>query len=267
MAKAPERAVWTTPELVARSRTAFDVTALEPLTLKGKASPVEAVSVGAVGSCPGWDVAQAAARRPAARDAGARCRAHPGEDGLRELRRARRTRRHRQVADHRGDLRPGRRPAGRGDGVRAVRVDDAVLRVQPAAALAPHRRPERRRRAQLDRAQRHDRGHLARPRAVGPATRRRARRRRAVDAGGRRAAAVVPPRAPERRRRGPADAPARHADARPLRGRALDGRGVLRSPAPPRQPRDLEAVARLRDAAARAPEASSPRKACRRFRP
>ena len=50
MAKAPERSVWTTPELVARSRTGFDVTPLEPLALKGKASPVEAVSVGAVGA-------------------------------------------------------------------------------------------------------------------------------------------------------------------------------------------------------------------------
>ena len=50
MAKAPERGVWTTPELVARSRTAFEVTRLEPLTLKGKAVPVEAVSVGALGA-------------------------------------------------------------------------------------------------------------------------------------------------------------------------------------------------------------------------
>jgi class 3 adenylate cyclase/tetratricopeptide (TPR) repeat protein len=50
MAKAPERSVWTTPELVARSRTAFEITPLEPLALKGKAAPVDAVSVGAVGA-------------------------------------------------------------------------------------------------------------------------------------------------------------------------------------------------------------------------
>jgi class 3 adenylate cyclase/tetratricopeptide (TPR) repeat protein len=50
MAKAPERAVWTTPDVVERSRTSFDVVQLEPLTLKGKAQPVDVVSVGAVGT-------------------------------------------------------------------------------------------------------------------------------------------------------------------------------------------------------------------------
>jgi class 3 adenylate cyclase/tetratricopeptide (TPR) repeat protein len=50
MAKAPERSVWTTPDVVDRSRTSFEVTPLEPLALKGRTQPVEAVSVGARGA-------------------------------------------------------------------------------------------------------------------------------------------------------------------------------------------------------------------------
>jgi class 3 adenylate cyclase/tetratricopeptide (TPR) repeat protein len=48
MARAPERAVWTTPDVVERSNTAFEVTQLEPLALKGKARPVAAVALGEV---------------------------------------------------------------------------------------------------------------------------------------------------------------------------------------------------------------------------
>ncbi|HZR94547.1 MAG TPA: tetratricopeptide repeat protein [Gaiellaceae bacterium] len=50
MAKAPERAIWTTPDVVQRSRTEFDVTPLEALALKGKRERTAAVAVGALGS-------------------------------------------------------------------------------------------------------------------------------------------------------------------------------------------------------------------------
>ena len=49
MAKAPARELWTTPDVLARSKTTFSVSKLEPLILKGRAEPVEAVSVGARG--------------------------------------------------------------------------------------------------------------------------------------------------------------------------------------------------------------------------
>lgn len=49
MAKAPARELWTTPDVLERSKTTFTVSKLEPLILKGKAEPVEAVSVGARG--------------------------------------------------------------------------------------------------------------------------------------------------------------------------------------------------------------------------
>jgi len=48
MAKADARSIWTTPELLARSRTLFATTPVGALALKGKAEPVEAVSVGEV---------------------------------------------------------------------------------------------------------------------------------------------------------------------------------------------------------------------------
>jgi class 3 adenylate cyclase/tetratricopeptide (TPR) repeat protein len=48
MAKADERAIWTTPDLLERSRTAFATEPVGALTLKGKAEPVEAVAVGEV---------------------------------------------------------------------------------------------------------------------------------------------------------------------------------------------------------------------------
>ena len=48
MAKAPPSELYTTPQLLERSSTRFEATALEPLRVKGKALPVEAVAVGAV---------------------------------------------------------------------------------------------------------------------------------------------------------------------------------------------------------------------------
>jgi class 3 adenylate cyclase/tetratricopeptide (TPR) repeat protein len=48
MAKADARSIWTTPDLLERSRTAFATEPVGALTLKGKAEPVEAVAVGAV---------------------------------------------------------------------------------------------------------------------------------------------------------------------------------------------------------------------------
>jgi class 3 adenylate cyclase/tetratricopeptide (TPR) repeat protein len=48
MAKAGAGAIWTTPDVVEHSKTTFTTTSLEPLALKGKAQPVEAVAVGAV---------------------------------------------------------------------------------------------------------------------------------------------------------------------------------------------------------------------------
>ena len=48
MAKADANAIWTTPDVVERSKTAFDTTPVGPLPLKGKAQPVKAVAVGAV---------------------------------------------------------------------------------------------------------------------------------------------------------------------------------------------------------------------------
>jgi len=48
MAKAPPGALYTTPAVLERSSTRFETTALEPFTVKGKALPVEAVSVGPV---------------------------------------------------------------------------------------------------------------------------------------------------------------------------------------------------------------------------
>ena len=97
MARAPERAIWTTRDVLERSNTTFETTALEPLSLKGKSRPVEAVALGAIG-------APACARSPScpSSTASASCPfskiAHPREDGIRKLRRARRARRHRQVS-------------------------------------------------------------------------------------------------------------------------------------------------------------------------
>ena len=48
MSKADARAIWTTPDLLERSRTAFATESVGALALKGKAEPVEAVAVGAV---------------------------------------------------------------------------------------------------------------------------------------------------------------------------------------------------------------------------
>jgi class 3 adenylate cyclase/tetratricopeptide (TPR) repeat protein len=48
MAKAPPGELYTTPQLLERSSTRFDATELEPLRVKGKALPVQAVAVGAV---------------------------------------------------------------------------------------------------------------------------------------------------------------------------------------------------------------------------
>jgi class 3 adenylate cyclase len=48
MAKAGAGEIWTTPDVVERSKTLFELTPLPPLALKGKAEPVEAVAVGAV---------------------------------------------------------------------------------------------------------------------------------------------------------------------------------------------------------------------------
>jgi class 3 adenylate cyclase/tetratricopeptide (TPR) repeat protein len=48
MAKAEPRSVWTTPEVLARSKTTFATTPVGALTLKGKSAPVEAVAVGPV---------------------------------------------------------------------------------------------------------------------------------------------------------------------------------------------------------------------------
>jgi class 3 adenylate cyclase/tetratricopeptide (TPR) repeat protein len=48
MAKAPPGEVYTTPAVLERSSTQFATTALEPFKVKGKALPVEAVSVGRV---------------------------------------------------------------------------------------------------------------------------------------------------------------------------------------------------------------------------
>ncbi len=50
MAKAPPRELWTTPDVVERSRTTFTVAGLEPLALKGKAQLVDAIAVGAAGA-------------------------------------------------------------------------------------------------------------------------------------------------------------------------------------------------------------------------
>jgi class 3 adenylate cyclase/tetratricopeptide (TPR) repeat protein len=48
MAKADARSIWTTPELLERSRTIFATQPVGALSLKGKAEPVEAVAVGEV---------------------------------------------------------------------------------------------------------------------------------------------------------------------------------------------------------------------------
>lgn len=48
MAKAGARSIWTTPELLRRSRTLFAAEPVGALTLKGKAEPVDAVAVGEV---------------------------------------------------------------------------------------------------------------------------------------------------------------------------------------------------------------------------
>ncbi len=47
MARADANAIWTTPDLIERSKTAFATTPVGSLPLKGKAEPVEAVAVGA----------------------------------------------------------------------------------------------------------------------------------------------------------------------------------------------------------------------------
>ncbi len=48
MAKADARSIWTTPDLLDRSRTAFATESVGALALKGKAEPVEAIAVGEV---------------------------------------------------------------------------------------------------------------------------------------------------------------------------------------------------------------------------
>jgi class 3 adenylate cyclase/tetratricopeptide (TPR) repeat protein len=48
MAKADARSIWTTPDLLERSRTVFATQPVGALVLKGKAEPVEAVAVGEV---------------------------------------------------------------------------------------------------------------------------------------------------------------------------------------------------------------------------
>src|SRR3954452_24019893 len=48
MAKADARSIWTTPDLLERSRTVFATQPVGALTLKGKAEPVDAVAVGEV---------------------------------------------------------------------------------------------------------------------------------------------------------------------------------------------------------------------------
>ena len=48
MAKAAPRSIWTTPDLLERSRTVFATQSVGALTLKGKAEPVDAVAVGEV---------------------------------------------------------------------------------------------------------------------------------------------------------------------------------------------------------------------------
>jgi class 3 adenylate cyclase/tetratricopeptide (TPR) repeat protein len=48
MAKAPPGEIYSTPEVIERSSTSFQTTALEPFAVKGKALPVQAVAVGNV---------------------------------------------------------------------------------------------------------------------------------------------------------------------------------------------------------------------------
>ena len=53
MAKADPRSIWTTPDLLERSRTVFATQPVGALTLKGKAQPVDAVAVGEVTGAKG----------------------------------------------------------------------------------------------------------------------------------------------------------------------------------------------------------------------
>ncbi len=95
MAKADERAIWTTPDLLERSRTAFATQPVGALTLKGKAEQVEAVAVGEVSGTRELGCRRRRSRRSptaSASQADPRRCARAGAHGLRQLRRADRRR-------------------------------------------------------------------------------------------------------------------------------------------------------------------------------
>ena len=225
MAKADGRSIWTTPDLLERSRTLFATEPVGALTLKGKAEPVDAVAVGAVSGT----------REPASPK-----KKLPLVDRQREL----------PVLD--AALVPVRMGFGSfveliGDaGIgksrileelcdRAVGLTLVTTGCEQYEATTPYfpfrkllqgpsrRRGGRRPGRQLGRARRPTRADRSRARPVDAACRRRHRRSCARDPRGERPPARVPARPFARRRRDGARRAARAADAPARGGRALDG--------------------------------------------
>ena len=246
MGKAEPGQVLTTSDLLERSRSTFETVELEPLTLKGIAEPVTAFDVvGVSGTAATEPERPAAVRRPRARADDPLGRARAGADGLRQPGRADRRARHGQVAARRGAPGAGAGPARRDDRrARSTRPSTPYFAFRgllrsllelPQNGAAPDALRERV--AELDPELVPWLPLVALPLDVQveptqeveelqPAFR-RARLHGVVES-------VLVEAA-----RGP--------DAARDRGRALDGRGVGRAPAPPRRPGLDAALARLRD--------------------
>ena len=190
MARAGEDEIWVSAGALTRGGGSFEATELEPLSLKGKAEPVQAFVLGELLAAPETPEpsdrsGRASVRRPGARTGGARRIRRTRADGLRNARRARRRAGHRKVTTRAGTKGELRRHASDRPALRAVRGVDPVLPVPPVPPLVARRPAERRRRAQSRRPRRAPAADRRGARAVGTAARCAARRRGRVHPGGR----------------------------------------------------------------------------------
>ena len=131
MARAGEDEIWVSAGALSRGGGSFASTELEPLSLKGKAEPVQAFVLGELLAAPerpepSDGSGRASVRRPRARTGSPRGLRRTGAHGLRNARRARRRARDREVATCPGTAGELRRHAADRPALRAVRGVDAV---------------------------------------------------------------------------------------------------------------------------------------------
>ena len=148
MARAGEDEIWVSAGALSRGGGSFASTELEPLSLKGKAEPVQAFVLGELLAAP--ERAEPVRRsrgapvlRPRARAGGPRGLRRPGADGLRHAGRARGRARNREVATCPRAARELRRHAADRPALRPVRVVDAVLPVPAVPPLVARRSAQR----------------------------------------------------------------------------------------------------------------------------